>query len=102
MLRQRATLILVTAILATLLIIALSRSPQSALNRAELGARDLLANYGRRTLPNPKLICLAIDSDSVALDRNADLKTLFDLKDENTAEARALTQMSQHWPWPRS
>jgi two-component sensor histidine kinase/CHASE2 domain-containing sensor protein len=102
MLHRRATLISLLAVLATLLSLALSLSPRSALSRAELAVRDWLANHGRRTSLNPKLIFLAIDSDSVGLEADADLKELFGIEDQTTPEGRALSLMSKGWPWPRS
>ncbi len=99
---QRATLILLCTILATSLGIVFSCWPDSALSKAELSARDWLAAHGRMTPSDPKLIYLAIDSESVSLDTEADLKSLFDIDDVASPEGRALTLMSQHWPWPRS
>lgn len=102
MLNRRAILIFLTAALATLLGLVFSRSPDSALARAELSARDLIARHGRCTPADPKLIFLAIDSDSISLDAKSDLQALFGIEDATTPEARALTLMSEHWPWPRS
>jgi hypothetical protein len=62
--------------------------------------RDAITRAGRKTSPNPNLVFLAIDSDSVSLDQT-DLKQLYDLSDDNSEEARALGLMSKSWPWPR-
>jgi two-component sensor histidine kinase/CHASE2 domain-containing sensor protein len=102
MLHRRTTFILLCAGIVTVLAVLLSRSRDSALSRGDHKAHDLLARHGRGTPPNPKLIFLAIDSDSVGLDAKADLENLFGITDEKTPEARALTAMSEHWPWPRS
>lgn len=102
MLKWRAALALFTAITATALCALFSGMPDSWLSQAELAARDRLSRHGQKTAPDPKLIFLAIDSESVGLDANADLKQLFGISDPNTPEGQALLLMSQHWPWPRS
>jgi len=63
--------------------------------------RDAIALHGRTTPPNPNLVFLAIDSDSVTLDATTDVKELYGLIDQNSTEARTLKLMSQAWPWPR-
>ena len=45
--------------------------------QAEYRLRDVIARSGRTTLINPDLVFLAIDSDSVTLDEDLDLKGLF-------------------------
>ncbi len=102
MLHRRAILVLLVAFSAIAVCGALLRAPGSALSRAELGARDFVACRGRLSPPNPKLIFLAIDSDSVSLETEADLKGLFGIADDSTPEARALSLMSRQWPWPRN
>jgi two-component sensor histidine kinase/CHASE2 domain-containing sensor protein len=102
MLHRRAISILLIAALTTFLGVSLSRSPEAPVARAELAARDSFTVHARRTPANPKLIFLAIDSESIGLDVAADLHGLFGIEDETTPEARALTLMSEHWPWPRS
>lgn len=62
---------------------------------------DVLARNGRTTAPNPNLVFLAIDSDSVSLDEGADVEELYGLTEANSNDARALRLMSQQWPWPR-
>src|SRR5829696_5721010 len=99
---SRTVLIALTTALAVLIGVVWSRSPESALSRAELSARSYLARNGRRAPPNPKLHFLAIDSDSISLDAKADLQGLFGIEDATTPEGRALTLMSEQWPWPRS
>ncbi|MEY2562332.1 MAG: adenylate cyclase [Verrucomicrobiota bacterium] len=63
--------------------------------------RDALTRAGATTPPNPDLVFLAIDSDSVGLEETADIKELYGLTDSNTEEAHALRLMSKLWPWPR-
>ncbi len=99
---RRSILVLVIAAIATVLGFALSRMPGSSLANAELNARDFLARQGKLTPANPKLIFLAIDSDSISLDAKSDLKALFGIEGTSTPEGRALALMSEHWPWPRS
>ena len=102
MLTRRTTFILIFVAVLTLLGSTLSRVEDSAMEKAELTARDFVARHSRLTPRDPKLIFLAIDSDSTSLNAEADLKELFGLEDAQTPEARALALMSQHWPWPRS
>ncbi|MDP9005039.1 MAG: CHASE2 domain-containing protein, partial [Verrucomicrobiota bacterium] len=63
--------------------------------------QDALTRAGATTPPNPDLVFLAIDSDSVGLEETADIKELYGLTDSNAEEARALRLMSKLWPWPR-
>lgn len=63
--------------------------------------RDAISRAGRAAPPNPQLVFLAIDSDSVGIEESADIDTLYDLTDADSTESRALRLMSQHWPWPR-
>ena len=63
--------------------------------------RDAIARTGRTASPNPDLVFLAIDSDSVGLDATTDVKELYGLSDSQSQEAHALKLMSQAWPWPR-
>jgi two-component sensor histidine kinase/CHASE2 domain-containing sensor protein len=100
-LRRRAGLILFSACAAAFAGMALSRAPQSALAKAELVVQDIIARHGRTTAPNPKLIFLAIDTESVSLDAKADLRDLFNIGDDARPEGRALSLMSEHWPWSR-
>lgn len=101
--RNRRTIaFLLISLLTTFLCVVRSHAPGSALARAELSARDLIARSARRTPANPKLIFLAIDSPSISLDAGTDLQALFHLSDHDSPEARALAQMSAPWPWPRS
>ncbi len=62
--------------------------------------RDTITRLGKRTPPNPDLLFLAIDADSVSLDE-IDIKELYGLTDEQSEEARALNLMTQRWPWAR-
>ncbi len=101
MLNRRAILISAFAAIVTSLGLAMARYPDSALSHAELGARDVQARFGRTVTPNPKLIFLAIDIDSTNLDAKTDLEGLFEIKDGTTLEGRALSAMSERWPWPR-
>ncbi|MGH8095130.1 MAG: CHASE2 domain-containing protein [Chthoniobacterales bacterium] len=63
--------------------------------------RDAVAQAGRTAPPNPGLVFMAIDSDSVTLDAKTDVKELYGLTDKDSVEARALKLMSTAWPWPR-
>ncbi|MEP6937318.1 MAG: adenylate/guanylate cyclase domain-containing protein [Chthoniobacterales bacterium] len=63
--------------------------------------RDAISRAGRTTPMNPDLVFLAIDSESVNLDADMDIEQLYGLDDKHPLESRALTLMTQHWPWPR-
>ncbi len=65
------------------------------------GLRDAIARAGRKTPENPDLVFLAIDSDSVSLEEDADIQELYGLTEADTLELRALRSMSHLWPWPR-
>ncbi|HST29453.1 MAG TPA: CHASE2 domain-containing protein, partial [Chthoniobacterales bacterium] len=63
--------------------------------------RDAIARSGRRTSPNPDLVFLAIDAQSVfSLDQN-DIDTVYGLAGDNSDSARALRLMSKGYPWSR-
>jgi len=70
-------------------------------NQAEYRLRDLIARAGRTTPPNPDLVFLAIDSDSVTLDPDLDVNGLFPSSASDPECRRALKMMSKGWPWNR-
>ncbi|MGH8100514.1 MAG: CHASE2 domain-containing protein [Chthoniobacterales bacterium] len=63
--------------------------------------RDVIARSGRTTPANPDLVFLAIDSDSVTLDEDLDVKRLFSSGANDLKCHRALEIMSKGWPWNR-
>ena len=63
--------------------------------------QDELTRAGALAPPNPDLVFLAIDSDSVGLEETADVEQLYGLTSAESEEARALRLMSKLWPWPR-
>src|SRR5690348_8312296 len=63
--------------------------------------RDQVARVGRTAPPNPDLVFLAIDSDSVTLDAKTDVRELYGLTTNDSTEAQALKLMTKSWPWPR-
>jgi len=69
--------------------------------QVEYRLRDVIARSGRTTLINPDLVFLAIDSDSVTLDEDLDLKRLFPSSANDPECRRALEIMSKGWPWDR-
>jgi len=69
--------------------------------QAEYRLRDVIARSGRTTPINPDLVFLAIDSDSVTLDSDLDLKGLFSSSANDPECRRALEIMSKGWPWNR-
>ena len=68
---------------------------------AEYRLRDLVARSGRTTPLNSDLVFLAIDSDSVSLDKDLDVNGLFPSSATNPESRRALEIMSKGWPWNR-
>ena len=69
--------------------------------QAEYRLRDLIARSGRTTPPNPDLIFLAIDSNSVTLDKTLDLEGMFSSSKSDPKLHRALEIMIDGWPWNR-
>src|SRR5438067_2768336 len=69
--------------------------------QTESRLRDAIARSGRTTPPNPNLLFLAIDSDSVSLDETLDLKGLFASSSDSPELRRALEIMTKGWPWNR-
>ena len=68
---------------------------------AEYRLRDLIARAGRTAPPNPDLVFLAIDSDSVGLDQSLDVEGLFSSAANDPECRRALNFMTKPWPWAR-
>jgi len=71
------------------------------LNSWEYWFRDTLTVAGRYDPPDEKLVFLGIDSTSVSLSPDLDLKTLYSGVAQDTAEYRALSLMASGWPWSR-
>ncbi len=67
----------------------------------EYGFQDFVARFGRMTQPNPDLVFLAIDSDSVALDPSLDVDGLFASTKRTPGSRGALEMMAKGWPWDR-
>ena len=61
--------------------------------------RDAIARSGRATSPNPDLVFLAIDAQSIGFDET-DLNT-YQLSGDSSDETRALHLISKGWPWSR-
>jgi adenylate cyclase len=99
-LAKRAFAISAFALVCFVGLLALDQIKPFAYVRLRNLYRDAITRAGRKTSPNPNLVFLAIDSDSVSLDQT-DLKQLFNLSVDNSEEARALGLMSKSWPWPR-
>lgn len=97
---KRARIILVAALIGFVALVALDQCQPFAYMRLGNLYRDALARVGRKTPPNPDLVFLAIDSNSVGLEEKADLE-LYDFKSADSEEAHALKLMSQRWPWSR-
>ena len=69
--------------------------------QTEYRLRDLIARSGRTTPPNPDLVFLAIDSGSLTLDEELDLKGLLSSSSSDPDSRRALEIMTKGWPWHR-
>ena len=80
---------------------ALDRLEPFAYSNLRNMLRDTISRAGRTAEPNPDMVFLAIDSDSVGIEEGADIENLYGLTEANSTEARALRLMSKHWPWPR-
>src|SRR3712207_586451 len=89
------------ALLCLVAIVAVDILAPFAYLRARNLLRDAITRAGRKTPPNPNLVFLAIDSDSVTLEEGSDIQDLYGLTDDSSIEARALRSMSKVWPWPR-
>ena len=63
--------------------------------------RDAIARAGRTTPPNPDLVFMAIDSESVGLEEQTDIAEMYDIDENDSVERRALRLMSKRWPWSR-
>jgi len=98
---KRVPIIVAAAIFGFVALVALEQYQPFAYMRVSNLYRDALARVGRKTPPNPDLVFLAIDSNSVGLEENADLGDLYGLKAGDSDETRALKLMSKRWPWPR-
>lgn len=68
--------------------------------RWELRFRNLLYDQGRKNPPDPRLVFLGIDHQSVSIEK-LDLDTLYARVPRGGTDYRALTLMARHWPWPR-
>ena len=75
--------------------------PQAITCRRNLGFATPSPVQAVRTPPNPNLLFLAIDSDSVSLDETLDIEGLFSSSSSNPELRRALEIMSKGWPWNR-
>lgn len=69
--------------------------------QAEYRLRDLIARSGRTTPLNPNLVFFAIDSASVTLDEELDLKGVLASSSADPESHRALEIMTKGWPWNR-
>jgi len=71
-----------------------------SLIRWEMRFRDYLVKHGAKNPPDPQLLFLGIDSESVSIEE-LDLETLFAAVPRESTDFRALTLISRQWPWPR-
>ena len=99
--RWRTVVVLLLAMLCAAAAILLDFTSPSYYRQTEFGLRDAIARCGRTTPANPDLLFLAIDSDSVTLDKTLDLQELFSSSSSDPVSRRALESMSKGWPWDR-
>jgi len=98
---KRARIIVAAALTGLVVLVALDQFQPYAYMRVCSLYRDTLSRVGRTTPPNPDLVFLAIDSNSVSLEEKADLSELYGFKSTDSDEAHALKLMSKGWPWSR-
>ena len=82
-------------------LVALDLTGPFAYVRTRNVLRDAITRAGRMTPPNPDLVFLAIDSESIGLQENDDIETMYGLAGSDSTEAKALRLMANQWPWPR-
>src|SRR5256886_11070457 len=99
--RRRALVVFLLATLCAAVAALLDFTFPSYYGQTESRLRDAIARSGRTTPPNPDLLFLAIDSDSVSLDETLDLQGLFSSSSIHPEFRRALEIMSKGWPWNR-
>ena len=98
---KRTRIIVAAALIGSVVLVALDHCQPYAYMRVCNLSRDALSRLGRKTPPNPDLVFLAIDSNSVSLEEDADLGELYGFTSTDSEEARALKLMSKGWPWSR-
>ena len=98
---NRSRIIVAAAVAGFVALVALDQSQPFAYMRIGHLYGDALARIGRKTPPNPDLVFLAIDSNSVGLEADADLGKLYGFKSADSDQAHALKLMSERWPWSR-
>lgn len=103
--RLRKTQVAAISAVCTFLLLAayweqVSSGRHTLLPRTELRFRNVIAREGKQNPPDPRLVFLAIDNDSVSLDE-IDLRRLYADIPRDSSDYRALELISQQWPWPR-
>jgi len=101
MFRRRIVIVVLLTTLSAGVAIALELLRPAFYVQAEYRLRDLLTRSGRTTPVNSDLLFLAIDSASVPLDPELDLKGLLASSVGDPASHRALEMMTKPWPWDR-
>jgi adenylate cyclase len=98
---KRARIIVAAALVGFVALVALDQYQPFTYVRVRNLYRDALSRLGRKTPPNPDLVFIAIDSNSVSLEEDVDLRDLYGFKSTDSNEAHALKLMSERWPWSR-
>jgi adenylate cyclase len=98
---KRVPIVIAAALFCFVALVALDHYQPFAYMRVSNLCRDALARFGRKTPPNPELVFLAIDSNSVGLEENTDFGDLYGFKSSDSDQAHALKLMSERWPWSR-
>ncbi|MFL6529074.1 MAG: CHASE2 domain-containing protein [Chthoniobacterales bacterium] len=101
MFRKRIIIGSVIALLVFVVVAALDLFEPFAYMRARNFVRDAIARAGRKTPPNPNLIFLAIDSESVSSAEDDEVDEIYGPLLPGSLEARALHGMKKQWPWSR-
>jgi signal transduction histidine kinase len=101
MLRRRIVVVLLLAALCGGTAIVLELVRPAFFRQSESAVRDAVMRSGRMARPNPDLVFLAIDNDSITLDPTLDLEGLFPSATAEPESRRALELMAKGWPWNR-
>jgi len=92
--------VLYTALVTGLLLSAERSRFFQGVWRWEMQFRDFMARHGQKNPADPSLVFVGIDNDSVSMEE-VDLQSLYADVPRDSSDYRALTLMSQHWPWSR-
>lgn len=99
--RRRIIIGIAIALLVFVAVVALDLFEPFTYMRSRNFVRDAIARAGRKTPPNPDLVFLAIDSESVSSTEDEEVDEIYGPLVPGSIEARALHGMKKQWPWSR-